>query len=170
MTVSDKLPALHGIMVALITPFTDDKTQIDAPRLKAHRNTLTELCVECAAGRVPVVSGTGSPSSDEAVDLARHAAQVGAAAVMVVPPFYDPLNVEELTELMAEIRDASQPPIPAASGLTLSPRRIAELSKVGVKYLKDTSGDVTTAEGTLNIFHGDFGSRGIAIIREITWS
>ncbi|PYH96502.1 dihydrodipicolinate synthase [Aspergillus ellipticus CBS 707.79] len=174
MTASNELPLLHGIMVALITPFTDDKMQIDAPRLKAHidrliaagvhglvpggstgefttltreeRKTLTELCVEYAAGRVPVVAGTGSTSTDEAVDLARHAAQAGAAAVMVVPPFYDPLNVEQLTELMAEIHEASQLPIvyyniPSASGLTLAPQQIADLSKVGVKYLKDTSGN-----------------------------
>ena len=161
-------------MVALITPFTDDKTQIDAARLKAHidhliaagvhglvpggstgefttltreeRKQLTELCVEYAAGRVPVVAGTGSTSTEEAVDLACHAAQAGAAALMVVPPFYDPLNVEQLTELMAEIHDASQLPIvyyniPAASGLALSPQQIADLRKVGVQYLKDTSGN-----------------------------
>ncbi|RAK96007.1 dihydrodipicolinate synthase family protein [Aspergillus ibericus CBS 121593] len=167
-------PLLHGIMVALITPFTDDKTQIDATRLKSHidhlisagvhglvpggstgefttltraeRKQLTELCVEYAAGRVPVVAGTGSTSTEEAVDLARHAAQAGAAAVMVVPPFYDPLTVEELMEMMAEIREASQLPIvyyniPAACGLTLSPTQIADLSKVGVEYLKDTSGN-----------------------------
>ncbi|GKZ21758.1 hypothetical protein AbraIFM66951_008779 [Aspergillus brasiliensis] len=173
MTVT-QLPALHGIMVALITPFTDDKTQIDAIRLKSHidhlisagvhglvpggstgefttmtreeRKQLTELCVEYAAGRVPVVAGTGSTSTEEAVDLARHAAQAGAAAVMVVPPFYDPLNIEQLTELMSEIHEASQLPIvyyniPSASGLTLTPQQIADLSKVGVKYLKDTSGN-----------------------------
>ncbi|RDH31057.1 hypothetical protein BDQ94DRAFT_64331 [Aspergillus welwitschiae] len=174
MTVTQQTPALRGIMVALITPFTDDKTQIDAARLKSHidhligagvhglvpggstgefttmtreeRKQLTELCVEYAAGRVPVVAGTGSTSTEEAVDLARHAAQVGAAAVMVVPPFYDPLNVEQLTELMSEIHEASQLPIvyyniPSASGLTLTPQQIADLSKVGVKYLKDTSGN-----------------------------
>ncbi|GKZ36080.1 hypothetical protein AbraIFM66950_006987 [Aspergillus brasiliensis] len=173
MTVTQP-PVLHGIMVALITPFTDDKTQIDAARLKSHidhlisagvhglvpggstgefttmtreeRKQLTELCVEYAAGRVPVVAGTGSTSTEEAVDLARHAAQAGAAAVMVVPPFYDPLNVEQLTELMSEIHEASQLPIvyyniPSASGLTLTPQQIADLSKVGVKYLKDTSGN-----------------------------
>ncbi|KAI3008947.1 hypothetical protein CBS147346_2382 [Aspergillus niger] len=174
MTVTQQTPALHGIMVALITPFTDDKTQIDSARLKSHidhligagvhglvpggstgefttmtrdeRKQLTELCVEYAAGRVPVVAGTGSTSTEEAVDLARHAAQAGAAAVMVVPPFYDPLNVEQLTELMSEIHEASQLPIvyyniPSASGLTLTPQQIADLSKVGVKYLKDTSGN-----------------------------
>ncbi|KAL5356576.1 hypothetical protein BJX96DRAFT_171739 [Aspergillus floccosus] len=165
---------LYGIMVALITPFTDDRTKIDEGRLKDHiehlitagvhglvpggstgeftclslaeRKQLTELCVKFAAGQVPVVAGTGSTSTKEAVDLAVHAAQAGAAAVMVVPPFYDPVNIEQLTELMAEIHNSSKLPIvyyniPSASGLTLSPSEIAGLSKVGVKYLKDTSGN-----------------------------
>jgi 4-hydroxy-tetrahydrodipicolinate synthase len=165
---------LGGIMVALITPFTDDKTKIDESRLQAHiehlikagvhglvpggstgefttmstaeRKQLTELCVKYAAGRVPVVAGTGSTSSAEAVELSVHAAQVGAAAVMVVPPFYDPVNLEQLHEIMSEIHTESKLPImfyniPSASGLTLSPAEIAGLSKVGVKYLKDTSGN-----------------------------
>jgi 4-hydroxy-tetrahydrodipicolinate synthase len=165
---------LGGIMVALITPFTDDKTKIDESRLQAHiehlikagvhglvpggstgefttmstaeRKQLTELCVKFAAGRVPVVAGTGSTSSAEAVELSVHAAQVGAAAVMVVPPFYDPVNLEQLHEIMSEIHTKSKLPImfyniPSASGLTLSPAEIAGLSKVGVKYLKDTSGN-----------------------------
>ncbi|EYE91637.1 dihydrodipicolinate synthase family protein [Aspergillus ruber CBS 135680] len=167
--------SLTGIMVALITPFTDDKTQIDEPRLKAHidhllaagihglvpagstgefttlsfaeRKQLTELCVKYAAGRVPVVTGVGSTSTSEAIELAKHAADVGAAATMVVPPFYDPVNLAQLTEMLSEIHEASRGlpivyyNIPSASGLTLSPKEIAGLSRVGVKYLKDTSGN-----------------------------
>ncbi|KAL3496342.1 hypothetical protein BJX62DRAFT_232452 [Aspergillus germanicus] len=165
---------LHGILVALITPFTDDKTAIDEARLESHinrliaagihglvpggstgefttmtlaeRKQLTELCVKYAAGRIPVVAGTGATSTAEAVELAVHAKQAGAAAVMVVPPFYDPVNLEQLTEMFGEIHEASGLPImyyniPSASGLTLSPTEIAGLSKVGVKYLKDTSGN-----------------------------
>ncbi|KAJ0418659.1 hypothetical protein BJY00DRAFT_324822 [Aspergillus carlsbadensis] len=166
--------ALTGILVALITPFTDDKTAIDEPRLESHinhliaagihglvpggstgefttlslaeRKQLTELCVKYAAGRIPVVAGTGATSTAEAVELAVHAASAGAAAVMVVPPFYDPVNLEQLTEMFGEIHGASRLPImyyniPSASGLTLTPSEIAGLSKVGVKYLKDTSGN-----------------------------
>ncbi|KAJ5938671.1 hypothetical protein N7466_001805 [Penicillium verhagenii] len=165
---------LHGIMVALITPFTDDQTKIDEGRLQAHiehlikagvhglvpggstgeftvlttaeRKQLTELCVKFADGRVPVVAGTGSTSSAEAIELSKHAASVGAAAVMVVPPFYDPVNLEELHELLWEVHTASNLPImfyniPGASGLKLTPTEIAGLSAVGVKYMKDTSGD-----------------------------
>ncbi|BDD56832.1 hypothetical protein MPDQ_008192 [Monascus purpureus] len=165
---------LKGILVALITPFSDDGTKIDEKRLETHinrliaagmhglvpggstgeftaltldeRKQLTELCVKYAAGRVPVVAGTGATSTREAVDLAKHAAQAGAAAVMVVPPYYDPVNYEQLRELMAEIHETSNLPIvyyniPSASGLTLTPQQIADLSEVGVKYLKDTSGN-----------------------------
>jgi dihydrodipicolinate synthase/N-acetylneuraminate lyase len=165
---------LSGIMVALITPFTDDQSAIDESRLQAHiehliqggvhglvpggstgeftvmttaeRKQLTELCIKFAAGRVPVVVGTGALSTAEAVELSVHAGQCGAAAVMVVPPFYDPVNLEQLHEMLAEIHNASKLPIvfyniPPASGLTLTPAEIAGLSKVGVKYLKDTSGN-----------------------------
>ena len=161
-------------MVALITPFTDDGSKIDEGRLKSHidrllqagvhglvpggstgeftvlslaeRKQLTELCVKYAAGRVPVVAGTGATSTQEAVELAKHAAEVGAAAVMVVPPYYDPVNYEQLTEMMSEIHTESKLPImyyniPSASGLTLTPQQLADLSKVGVKYMKDTSGN-----------------------------
>ncbi|KAL4756729.1 dihydrodipicolinate synthase family protein [Aspergillus foveolatus] len=165
---------LNGILVALVTPFTDDKTAIDEARLQLHikhmldagihglvpggstgefttlslseRKQLTELCVRFAGGRVPVVAGTGATSTSEAVELAVHAKEVGAAAVMVVPPFYDPVNLQQLTELLAEIHEKSTLPImyyniPSASGLKLSPSEIAGLSRVGVRWLKDTSGD-----------------------------
>jgi Dihydrodipicolinate synthase/N-acetylneuraminate lyase len=130
-STTSKMASLHGILVALITPFTDDKTAIDESRLQAHiehlitagvhglvpggstgefttltvaeRKQLTELCVKFAAGRVPVVAGTGSLSSAEAVELSVHAAQVGAAATMVVPPYYDPVSLPELHELLGEI-------------------------------------------------------------------
>ncbi|KAB8228185.1 dihydrodipicolinate synthase family protein [Aspergillus alliaceus] len=167
-------PELTGVMVALITPFTDDGSKIDEVRLKTHidrllqagvhglvpggstgeftvlslaeRKQLTDLCVKYAAGRVPVIAGTGATSTQEAIELAVHASQVGAAAVMVVPPFYDPVSYEQLTEMLKEIHEASKLPIvyyniPAASGLALTPQQIADLSEVGVKYLKDTSGN-----------------------------
>ena len=167
---------LSGILVAVITPFTDDGKAIHKDRLKSHinhlfdagchgivaggstgeftaltldeRKTLTELCVEYAAGRGPVVAGTGATSTKDCVELSQHAAKAGATALMVVPPFYDPVNYEQLQELMTEIHDVSNLDIvyyniPSASGLTLSPQEIAGLSKSGVKYLKDTSGNAT---------------------------
>ncbi|KAL1615486.1 hypothetical protein SLS54_009018 [Diplodia seriata] len=166
---------LKGILVALITPFTEGGKEIDAAQLDAHinnlitigvhglvpggstgefttltiaeRKQLVEICVASAAGRVPVVAGIGALSTADAIDLATHAARTGASALMVVPPFYDALPAATLHEYLGEIHAAApQLPImyyhiPAASGVTLSPAQIAGLSAVGVRYLKDTSGD-----------------------------
>ncbi|KAI5360646.1 Putative aldolase-type TIM barrel, schiff base-forming aldolase [Septoria linicola] len=166
--------ALTGIMVALVTPFTADKKRIDFEALDEHiqrlidagvhglvpggstgeftvlsveeRKQLVEAVVKYASGRVPVVAGVGDLSTERAIELAVHAAQTGAASVMVVPQFYDALSLEQLTEFMGDVHKASGLPImyyniPSAGGLTLTPEQIAGLSKVGVKYMKDTSGN-----------------------------
>lgn len=165
---------LKGILVALITPFTPDKKQIDFKALEDHinrlinagvhglvpggstgeftvlsaeeRKTLLEACVKSAAGRVPVVAGIGDLSTGRAVDFAVHAAKAGAAATMVVPPFYDALSIDELHEMLSEVHQSSGLPIvyyniPSASGMKLTPEQISGLSKCGVKYMKDTSGN-----------------------------
>ncbi|GME29163.1 putative dihydrodipicolinate synthase protein [Neofusicoccum parvum] len=166
---------LTGILTALITPFTPDGSAIDAAALDAHinqqiaagihglvpggstgefttlstaeRKQLLEICVASSRGRVPVVAGIGALSTAEALDLAAHARAAGAAALMVVPPFYDALSLPLLKAYFTEISAAAEGlpimyyNIPAASGVNLSPEEIASLSEVGVKYLKDTSGN-----------------------------
>ncbi|KAF3006675.1 hypothetical protein E8E13_008589 [Curvularia kusanoi] len=165
---------LKGILVALITPFTDDGTKIHEQRLEQHinrmidagvhglvpggttgeftamtleeRKQVTELCIRFSADRVPVIAGAGALSTKDTVELAVHAAKAGAAATMIVPPFYDPVNYEQLRDLCKEVYQASEIPIvyyniPSASGLALSPSEMASLRDVGVHYLKDTSGN-----------------------------
>jgi dihydrodipicolinate synthase/N-acetylneuraminate lyase len=166
---------LTGVLAAIVTPFTADGTEIDIAALDAHvdrliregvhglvaggstgefttltleeRKQLTELVVKAARGRVPVVAGTGALSTRDAVDLAAHAAETGASALMVVPPFYEAVDLSTLKQLLREIYAASQLTImfyniPSATGLTLTPAEIASLGEVeGVRYLKDTSGD-----------------------------
>ncbi|KAF5009413.1 hypothetical protein FDECE_4345 [Fusarium decemcellulare] len=164
---------LKGIMVALITPFADDGS-VDVQGINDHvnrlidagvhglvptgstgefgtlsiaeRKTVIEAVIKAAAGRVPVVAGVGSLATAEAVDLAKHHAKAGAAALMVLPPFYEPANLTQLKEWFKTIHDASGLPlvyynIPAATGTNLSPQDLASLSESGVKYLKDTSGN-----------------------------
>lgn len=179
---------LTGVLVALVTPFTADGTEIDAIALKRHidrliaagvhglvpggstgeftaltveeRKQLTELCVAAAAGRVPVIAGTGALSTRETVELSRHAAQAGASALMIVPPFYDSPDVEQLHQLLRDVYEASALPIvyyniPSASGVRLTAEQIADLSQVeGVRYLKDTSGDAVALTELLQA-HGD---------------
>lgn len=165
---------LSGIAVALITPFTADQASIDAAAIDEHvnrliaagvnglvpggstgefwtlsideRKQLVELVVKSADGRVPVIAGIGDLTTDRVVGLALHAASVGAAALMVVPPFYDAVNIAQLRELLSEIHMKSGLPImyyniPSASGLTLTVAELASLADVGATYMKDTSGN-----------------------------
>lgn len=86
-------------------------------------------------------------NSADALDLATHAAHAGASALMVVPPFYDPLTVPQLHEYFADIHAAAPHlalmyyNIPGASGVALSPAELAGLRAAGVTHLKDTSGN-----------------------------
>src|ERR671933_1763373 len=165
----------HGVLPALITPFTEDGSAIDTAALAAYverllaagvgglvpggstgefttltsaeRRQLVEVTVEAAAGRVPVVAGTGALSTRETVALSVHAEQAGAAAVMVVPPFYDALSWRELLAHYTAVADAIAIPImyynlPSASGVKLTAEQLRELP---VTCLKDTGGDATLA-------------------------
>jgi 4-hydroxy-tetrahydrodipicolinate synthase len=165
----------HGVLPALITPFTDDGSEIDAGALAAHvdrligagvaglvpggstgefttlshaeRRQLVESTVEAAAGRVPVVAGTGALSTRETVALSAHAEQAGAAAVMIVPPFYEALSWRELLAHYTSVADAIEIPImyynlPSATGVKLS---AAQLRELPVTCLKDTGGDAVAA-------------------------
>ena len=113
----------------------------------AERRQLIEVTVEAAAGRVPVVAGTGALSTRETVELSVHAEQAGAAAVMIIPPFYDAPAWRELLAHYTAVADAISIPImyynmPGVSGVTLSAEQLRELP---VTCLKDTGGDATAA-------------------------
>ena len=165
----------HGVLPAVITPFTDDGEAIDTHALATNvdrliaggvaglvpggstgeftalshgeRRQLVEATVEAAAGRVPVVAGTGALSTRETVELSVHAEQAGAGAVMVVPPFYDPLSWRELLAHYTAVADAIGIPImyynlPSPSGITLT---AAQLRELPISSLKDTGGDAVAA-------------------------
>ncbi len=169
---------LRGILAAVPTPFTADAAQVDESALRelvdwligagvdglvptgttGEFMTLTpeesrrviELYVEAAAGRVPVVAGVGALATADAIALAQHAEKAGADAVMVVPPFYGPLDFETLKAFLTDVSDAIGLSIvyynvPDATGIRLNADQIAELGDIeNVRYLKDTSGDAVT--------------------------
>ena len=172
-------PDLYGVLPALITPFTPDGAAVDATALTAHverlvgagvgglvpggstgefttlthaeRREVAETTIATADGRVPVVPGTGALSTRETIELSVHAEQAGAAAVMIVPPFYDPLGWRELRAHYTAVAERISIPIvyynlPAATGVTLDAEQLRELQRVaGVTALKDTGGDAVAA-------------------------
>ena len=106
-----------------------------------HRQVV-EWCVEQARGRVPVIAGAGSNSTGEAVELAQHAQACGAAAVLVVTPYYNKPTQEGLYQHFKAINDAIGIPIiiyniPARSVVDMSVdtmKRLFELENIaGVK-------------------------------------
>jgi 4-hydroxy-tetrahydrodipicolinate synthase len=173
------MPDFHGVLPALITPFTEDGTDVDADALAAivdrlvgagvaglvpggstgefttlstaERHAVIEVTLEAAAGRVPVVAGTGALSTRETVELSLHAERAGAAAVMVVPPFYEALGWRELLAHYRAVAEAISIPImyynlPSASGVKLDADQLRELQRVArVTSLKDTGGDAVAA-------------------------
>jgi 4-hydroxy-tetrahydrodipicolinate synthase len=165
----------HGVLPALITPFTEDGRTIDdvtlaaivnrligagvaglvpggstgefTPLSNAERRQLVEITVEAAAGRVPVVAGTSALSTRETVELSVHAERAGAAAVMVAPPFYDGLSWRELLAHYTAVADAIDIPIMYYNLPSASGVKLtaAQLRELPVTCLKDTGGDAVAA-------------------------
>lgn len=161
---------LKGALTALITPFSDKGgvdekafrnlvewqikegihglvpvgTTGESPTLthNEHKHVI-EICVEQAKKRVPVVAGTGSNSTAEAIELARHAEKAGADAALVVTPYYNKPNQRGLYAHFAAIAEAISLPIiiyniPGRSVIDMLPQTMGRLAGdfkniVGVK-------------------------------------
>jgi 4-hydroxy-tetrahydrodipicolinate synthase len=161
-------------LVALITPFHGGKVDVQAfqrlvewqveqgthglvpcgttgesPTLSHdEHNRVVELCVEAAAGRVPVIAGTGSNSTDEAIALTAHAKAAGADAALVVTPYYNRPTQAGLYAHYKAIHDAVKLPIviyniPGRSAVDMSVETMAELAKLPrIVGVKDATGDL----------------------------
>jgi 4-hydroxy-tetrahydrodipicolinate synthase len=108
----------------------------------AEHKRVTEIAVAVARGRVPVIAGTGSNSTAEAIDLTRHAKHAGADAALVVTPYYNKPTQEGLYLHFSAIADAVDLPIviyniPPRSVVDMSVETMARLARhrniVGVK-------------------------------------
>lgn len=165
---------LKGSLVALITPFrngtVDERafqsfvdwqveqgsegvvpcgTTGESPTLShAEHKRVVELCVEVAKGRVPVVAGTGSNSTAEAIDLTRHAKKAGADAALVVTPYYNKPTQEGLYQHYKAINDAVDLPIiiyniPGRCVIDMTIPTMAQLAKLpNIVGVKDATNDL----------------------------
>ncbi len=163
-----------GSIVALITPFRDGKvdevafkdfvdwqikqgthgvvpvgTTGESPTLSHEEHRLVvSLTVEVAKGRVPVIAGTGSNSTEEAIALTRHAKEAGADAALVVTPYYNKPSQEGLYQHYKAIHDAVDLPIiiyniPGRSVIDMSVATMARLAKLpNIVGVKDATADL----------------------------
>ncbi|KTR06166.1 dihydrodipicolinate synthase [Aureimonas ureilytica] len=159
-----------GSMTALVTPFATDGsvdeaafrelvewqiaegthglvpvgTTGESPTLTHDEHKrVVELCIETAAGRVPVIAGAGSNNTIEAIDLARSAEQAGADGILVVTPYYNKPTQRGLYEHYAAVARAVTKPIiiyniPPRSVIDMTPETMGRLAAdfpniVGVK-------------------------------------
>ena len=117
---------------------------------------LIEVAVKQAAGRVPIIAGTGGNSTREAIELTRHAAGVGASASLQVVPYYNKPGQEGLYQHFKAVAEAVDLPVilynvPGRTVADLSNDSIVRLSQVpGIIGLKDATGDMPRAADLLD--------------------
>ncbi len=109
---------------------------------------VTQLCIEVAAGRVPVIAGTGSNSTQETIEFARHAEKAGADAQLVVTPYYNKPTQQGLYQHFKAVHDHSGLPIiiyniPGRSVVDMSVETMAELARLPrIIGVKDATADL----------------------------
>ncbi len=114
-----------------------------------EHNHVIELCVRAAAGRVPVMAGTGSNATAEAIMMTQHAEKVGADAVLIACPYYNKPTQEGIYQHYKAIHDASTIPIvlyniPGRSVVDINDSTMARLAELPrIIGNKDATGDLS---------------------------
>ncbi|MCL2083835.1 MAG: 4-hydroxy-tetrahydrodipicolinate synthase [Oscillospiraceae bacterium] len=191
-----KTPVFTGSCTALVTPFTEDSvdlvklgelidTQIQAgisalvicgttgeastQSIDEHKQTV-DYAVKRAAGRVPVIAGTGANCTAEALELSQAAERSGADALLVVTPYYNRCSQTGLIKHFTYIADRVSIPVilynvPSRTSLSFNQNTYYELSKhERINGVKEASGDFSLIARTrclcgdeLNIWSGNDG-------------
>jgi len=188
-----------GSNVALITPFKNNKLDEDAyislihfhlkngtsglvpagttgesPTLShdEHQKVI-EICIRETKGKIPVIAGTGSNSTEEAVALTRHAEKAGADGVLVVTPYYNKPTQEGLYQHYKLINDNTNLPIiiyniPSRCVIDMSVDTMARLFELkNIAGVKDATGDLGRLDQTIKKLGSEFiqltGEDGLAL-------
>ena len=177
-----------GSNVALITPFKNNKLDVDAyiklihfhlkngtnglvpagttgesPTLshKEHEQVI-ELCIKEANGKIPVIAGTGSNSTEEAISLTKHAEKAGADGALVVTPYYNKPTQEGLYHHYKAINDNTSLPIiiyniPSRCVIDMSVETMARLFELkNIVGVKDATGDPNRIDQTIKKLGPEF--------------
>lgn len=174
----------QGSFVAIVTPFKDDGSldkqkyqELIEFQIKGGTNglvpcgctgeaaTLTheeqkqiiKIAVETVNGRIPVIAGTGSNSTQEALELTRHAKEVGASGALIITPYYNKPTPEGQFLHYKKIAQEVDIPImlynvPSRTGISMLPETIARLSKIdNIVAIKEASGSVDQVSKILSL-------------------
>jgi len=177
-----------GSNVALVTPFKDNKldeeayiklinfhlengtnglvpagTTGESPTLSHEEHEkVIELCINEANGKIPVIAGTGSNSTEEAIALTMHAEKAGADGVLVVTPYYNKPTQEGLYQHYKAINDSTSLPIliyniPGRCVIDMSVDTMARLFELkNIAGVKDATGDLNRLDQTKKKLGPDF--------------
>lgn len=166
---------LTGIIAAVPTPLSADAKVVDLAKIPAIVERLVEggihgvvttgttgefpaltpdeiksvikAYVDAAKGRISVVAGFGFNSTDAAIDMAQYAEKAGADAIMMVPPYYEPLPFDTIYTFFEDVLGSINIPLmyynlPGATGVHLTADQLRKLGEIkGFDYLKDTAGN-----------------------------
>jgi 4-hydroxy-tetrahydrodipicolinate synthase len=146
-------PALRKLVDYHIAQGTDGIVAVgttgESPTLDFDEHIeVIRLVVEQAAGRVPVIGGTGSNSTAEAIELTREAKAVGADACLLVVPYYNKPTQEGMYRHFKVIAEAVDIPqilynVPGRTGCDMQPETVGRLARIpNIVGLKDATGDI----------------------------
>jgi len=177
-----------GSNVALVTPFKDNKLDVDSyiklihfhiengtkglvpagttgesPTLSHDEHErVIELCIKESNGKLPVIAGTGSNSTEEAISLTSHAEKMGSNGALVVTPYYNKPTQEGLFQHYKAINDKCGIPIiiyniPGRSVIDMSVDTMARLYELkNIVGVKDATGDLDRVNQTLKKMGKEF--------------
>jgi 4-hydroxy-tetrahydrodipicolinate synthase len=123
----------------------------------AEKETVAGVVIEQAAGRVPVLIGTGAEDTREVVRLSQRAEALGADGVMIIPPFYSTPTEDELFHHYRTVSDAIGIPImvynnPATANVDLKPALVARLAQIeNCRYIKESTLEVTRVRDIIRL-------------------
>ena len=130
----------------------------EAPYMsREDRSKVIRIVVDQSNGKVPVIAGTGSLSTEETVHLTEDAKDAGADAALIVTPFFFRLSDEELFEHYKAIVESVDLPVilynvPKFTGFNLEPRVVAKLAQLeNVVGIKDSSGNIGQIGETIRL-------------------
>jgi 4-hydroxy-tetrahydrodipicolinate synthase len=183
-----KTDKLRGSFVAIVTPFKDGEvdweglekliefqieggtnvivpcgTTGESPTLSHdEHDEVIEFTVKKVNGRVPVVAGTGSNSTEEAIRLTKHAEHAGADGSLQVAPYYNKPTQEGLYRHYKAIAEAVSIPlivynIPGRSGINIDPPTVARMAEIdNIAGIKEASGSMAQITEVIRLCGPDF--------------